>query len=980
MSDPIGNRLAARVKIRIASADPDRAQNLLVHIIESDGSGLLEAVLAEEPQIRTLALGVFGCSPYLADLSARDPARLARLLTDDPESSLERLLARAKDPAPENEAGLMRHLRLLKQEAALLVALADLAKVWDTMTGTRALTQFADAALEAAVSFTLREASIAGKLELFDLRLPARGSGYIVIGMGKQGAYELNYSSDIDLIVFFDRSRARPTKPDEDTELYVRLTQRVVRIMSERTSEGYVFRTDLRLRPDASATPIALPLEAAYAYYESIAQNWERAAFIKARPVAGDLAAGEEFLKNLTPFVYRKYLDFTAIADVHAIKRQIHAHKGHGAIAINGHDVKLGRGGIREIEFFVQTQQLLAGGRNPGLRQRATLDALNALASGGWIEAATRDELTEAYLFLRDVEHRLQMVADAQTHSLPKDDAGVGTIACMMGFDDRESFASALRRRLECVQGHYARLFEREPQSSTLADDLNFAGEDDDPETLAALSALGFEEPSMVASSVRAWRFGRFAATRSPRAQELLNELTPALLEALASTENADQAFLAFDRFMSRLPAGVQLFSMLAQNPRLLGLIATIMGAAPKLAQTIARRPRLLDALIEPAFFETLPGRDELAARLDQQLGEARSYEDALNRARIFGQEQKFLVGVRVLTGALSARDAGRAYATLAEVVVDALFALASEEFAKTHGRVGGATAAIVALGKLGGREMTASSDLDLMLIYDADLLADSDGEQPLPAAQYFARLTQRLIAALSAATPEGPLYEVDFRLRPSGNKGPIAVRLQGFEDYQANEAWTWEHMALTRARVVAGPGEFAARVEAALRTALTRAHDAAKLREDVISMRARIEREKGSKDPWSLKQVAGGQIDIEFVAQFLQLRHGAERPDCLSTSTIEALEKLDAAGLIAPQSARTLSEASDLYQALTQALRLAIDEDFSPEHAPRGLCELLLRAAGATDIAELEARLREKQMQVRKLLVHIVGPVEPST
>ncbi|HYA81735.1 MAG TPA: bifunctional [glutamine synthetase] adenylyltransferase/[glutamine synthetase]-adenylyl-L-tyrosine phosphorylase, partial [Methylocystis sp.] len=458
MSDPADRRLLSRARSLIAPADREKAQAALARTLEDDSSGELAALLTDEPRAKTLLLGVLGCSPYLADLAQRDPDRLARLLANVPETSLHSLLARAKDPSPDTEAAVMRHLRLLKQEAALLVALADLAKVWDTMTAARALTEFADAALEAAVAFTLREASIAGKLELFDQRMPARGSGYIVIGMGKQGAYELNYSSDIDLIVFFDRSRARPTKPDEDTELYVRLTQRVVKIMSERTADGYVFRTDLRLRPDASATPIALPLEAAYAYYESIAQNWERAAFIKARAVAGDLAAGEEFLKNLTPFVYRKYFDFAAIADVHAIKRQIHAHKGHGAIAVNGHDVKLGRGGIREIEFFAQTQQLLAGGRNPQLRQRATLDALRELAAGGWVEPATRDELTEAYLFLRDVEHRIQMVADAQTHSLPKDDAGVAAIACMMGFPDRESFAQALRRRLECVQGHYARL------------------------------------------------------------------------------------------------------------------------------------------------------------------------------------------------------------------------------------------------------------------------------------------------------------------------------------------------------------------------------------------------------------------------------------------------------------------------------------------------------------------------------------------
>jgi [glutamine synthetase] adenylyltransferase / [glutamine synthetase]-adenylyl-L-tyrosine phosphorylase len=971
LPDPSRPGLLTKAVDFIAPADPGLGQTLYDRLLERDTQGDVAKLIVAHPRAQALLLGVFGCSPFLADLSARDPARLTRLLTIDPEAALQSLLAQVKSPEPDTEAALMRHLRLLKQEAALLAALADLTKVWDTMTTTRALTQFADAALQAAVAFALREAAIAGKLELFDQRMPERGSGFIFLGMGKQGAFELNYSSDIDLVVFFDRQRARPMRPDEDTELYVRLTQRVVKIMSERTADGYVFRTDLRLRPDPGATPIALSLDAAYAYYEGLAQNWERAAFIKARPVAGDLAAGEELLKNLTPFVYRKYLDFAAIADVQAIKRQIHAHKGHGAIAVNGHDIKLGRGGIREIEFFAQTQQLIAGGRDPRLRQRATLDALAQLAAGGWIDASTSEDLSKAYLFLRDVEHRLQMVADAQTHSLPLEDGGVATIARMMGFPDRESFSAALRRRLECVQGHYARLFETAPPSPRT--DLSFTGDEDDPETLAALGALGFSDPKMVAQAIRAWRFGRYAATRSQRAQEGLTQLTPALIEALAATGSADQAFLAFDKFLSLLPAGAQLFAVLAQNRHLLELLATIMGSAPKLAETISRRPRVLDALLEPAFFETVPSKDEIATRLATQLRDARSYEDALNRARIFGQEQKFLIGARALTGALDARATGEAYATLADALIAGLLELVSAEFARIHGRVEGGAAAVVAMGKLGGREMTAASDLDLMLLYDADLLAESSGERPLPAAQYYARLTQRLIAALSAATAEGLLYDVDFRLRPSGNKGPIAVRLLGFEDYQAHEAWTWEHMALTRARVVAGPADFASRVEASIHTALARPRDDEKLREDVRTMRERLEREKGTSDPWSLKQVAGGQIDIEFIAQYLLLRHGAAYPQCLCASTIEAIARLRGAGALEAAAAQTLTEATDLYQALTQALRLAITEDFAPAKAPRGLGDLLLRASGEKGLDALEARLKRMQQEVRALFIEIV-------
>jgi glutamate-ammonia-ligase adenylyltransferase len=949
------------------------AQRFLDRAIERD-DGSLSALLAREPGARDFLLGVFGSSPYLGELAARDAARLAHLLCAEPETQLEHLLEEFARFVPSDEATLMRALRLAKQEVALLVALADLGKAWDTMMATRALTRFADAALDAAVAFLLREAREAGALLPDDSETPARHRGWIFLGMGKGGAFELNYSSDIDLVVLFDRRRARLAKPDDDWEFFVRLTRRVVKIMSEYTADGYVFRVDLRLRPDPGATPIAIPLEAAYAYYESMGQNWERAAFVKARPVAGDIAAGEAFLKELAPFVWRKYFDFAAIADVHSVKRQIHAHKGHGEIAVNGHNVKLGRGGIREIEFFVQTQQLILGGRDASLRGRATLEMLERLAERGWIETRAHDELAEAYVFLRDVEHRVQMIGDQQTHTLPQDDAGVAVVARLMGFATYDEFAAALRRRLETVQWHYARLFESAPQLS-IGGNLVFTGDEDDPDTVETIAKLGFKRPKVVTETIRGWHFGRFAATRSAAARERLTELTPALLQALAGTDDPDAAFLAFDKFLARLPAGVQLFAMLTANPRLLGLLATILGVAPKLAATISKRPDALGALIEPAFFRASPDRDEFLQRLGSQLDEARTYEDALDRARVFGQEQKFLIGARLLTGASTPLAAGRAYAALAEASIAALLAHVEDEFAKAHGRVPASACAVVALGKLGGREMTAASDLDLMVIYDADLLAESEGgERTLPAAQYYARLTHRLISALSAPTAEGLLYDVDFRLRPSGNKGPIAVRLAGFEDYQANEAWSWEHMALTRARTVAGEPGFCARVENAIHAALLRPRDAAKLGDDVVSMRRRMEKEKGSGGLWDLKQAPGGQIDVEFVTQYLLLTNAPSQPDCLSTSIVEALERLRSMGALAPGDAQVLVDAATLYQGLTQILRLAIDENFSPAKATRGLVDLLLRAADAPDFARLEARLAETQADVRGIFKRLLG------
>ncbi len=971
------NALIDRAIVIIVPADAGKAQQALDRVLEKD-TGALTAFLEENPKARDLLFGVLGSSPYLTDLAARDPARLASALASDPQSRVDALIEEARAIDTDDEAELMRRLRLVKQEAALVIALADLSKAWETLQATEALTRVADATLSAAIRFTLRQAQHGGKLELADQRDPERGSGWIFLGMGKGGAYELNYSSDIDLIVFFDRARARVADPLEDVDLFVKLTKRIVKIMSDRTSDGYVFRTDLRLRPDPGATPIAIPLEAALSYYESMGQNWERAAYIKARPVAGDLFAGEAFLKELSPFVWRKYFDFAAIADVHSIKRQIHAHKGHGKIAVLGHNIKLGRGGIREIEFFVQTQQLITGGRDRLLRGRATLAMLDQLVESGWVEPQARDDLREAYLFLRDVEHRVQMVADEQKHTLPDTREGVETIARMMGFAGFDDFAAALLKRLDVVQGHYARLFESAPQLSSTGGNLVFTGDDDDPGTIETLARMGYKDPKMVTATIRGWHFGRYAATRSTVARERLTELTPLLLEALAATENADQAFLAFDKLIQKLPAGVQLFSLLVSQPRLLNLIAAITGSAPKLSATISRRPRVLDALMEPAFFQSVPSQDELRARLEAQFAEARSYEDALDRARVFGQEQKFLIGVRVLTGSVSVAEAGAAYSRLAETLIAALFDVVSKEFEKAHGRILGGAAAVIAMGKLGGREMTAASDLDLMLLYEADPLAESvGGERALYAPQYYARLTQRLITALSAPTAEGFLYETDFRLRPSGNKGPIAVSLSSFVSYQAEEAWTWEHMALTRARVIAGPADFAERVEGAIRAALILPRSPEKLKTDALAMRRLLEKEKGSTNPWEVKQVAGGLIDVEFLAQYLLLLHGAERPEVFSTTTPDALERLRDAGLLDPGAAEALLPAYRLYQGLLQLLRLAIDGAFRPADAPRGLAELLLRVGDSPDLSHLEALLTETEKKTRDIFVGVVGPVK---
>jgi [glutamine synthetase] adenylyltransferase / [glutamine synthetase]-adenylyl-L-tyrosine phosphorylase len=543
--------------------------------------------LLSEPRVRDLLLGMFGASPFLTALILRNPAALQDALFADPERHFAALVE-AMSAALASQAqtgGAMRELRLFKSDVALLSALCDLGGVWPVMTVARRLSEAADAAVAAAVRFLFAEARTRG-----DWLVAPDPAGYIVLAMGKHGAFELNYSSDIDLIVLYEPQRVRVRPGVEVQHFFVRLTRDLVRLLQERTEHGYVFRTDLRLRPDPGSTPLAISTDAALNYYESVGQNWERAALIKARPIAGDLDAGQAFLANLAPFIWRKYLDFAAIADIHAMKRQIHAFRGFGEIAVAGHDIKVGRGGIREIEFFAQTQQLIAGGRQPELRVSETLVALERLEARGWITADVRRELDQAYRFLRTVEHRLQMIDDEQTQRLPSEPRKLEGLARFCGFAGATAFAVRLTAELERVQDHYVRLFEHSPELTRGGANMVFAGEADDPGTLQALAEMGYKRPEGVIAGVRGWHHGRYPAVRTARARELLTEVQPLLIEALAKTADPDLAFIGFDRFLSELPSSVQLFSLLKQHQGLIELIAAIMGTAPRLARILSRR------------------------------------------------------------------------------------------------------------------------------------------------------------------------------------------------------------------------------------------------------------------------------------------------------------------------------------------------------------------------------------------------------
>ena len=908
--------LARRLARAPLLADPVASRARVADWLATPEGAMVAPLVESDPAVRALIDGIADGSPYLWDLTAGHGQRLLHLLQSDPDEHLAALLAGTVDAmaVADSDSEAMGLLRRMKSEAALLIALADIGGVWDVMHVVRSLTGVADTAVATAVDYLLAAAARAGRRAPLDRARPAAGSGYVVLAMGKMGAYELNYSSDIDLIIFYDPAAPALPPDSEPGLLSIRLTRDLVRLLQQRTPDGYVFRVDVRLRPDPASTQIAISLPAALDYYERAGQNWERAAMIKARPCAGDIAVGEKVLKALAPFVWRKHLDYAAVADVHAMKSQIHAFRGHGEIAVEGHNIKLGRGGIREIEFFVQTQQLIAGGRNPALRGPETLATLQALAERWFIDEATRANLDAAYRFLREVEHRLQMVADEQTHTLPAGRDAVERFARFLGFAGRDAFAAALLGHLTAVQRHYAALFESAPARDAAQRGLVFPPDADARETLEKLALMGFRRPVEASSAVRRWLAGAPRALRSETARGLLAELVPLLVDQFARSDSPDAAVLAFDRFLANLHGGVHLLSLLRENRGLLSLFALLLGTAPRLADALAEHPQVIDALLDPSFFGALPDADRLTLSLNESLGQAASYEDFLDRVRLFGQEHMFLIGTRVLSGTVSARQAGAAFAWLADVVIRAMHWVVRSEVAAQYGHLRGQASAVLALGKLGGREMTAASDLDLIVVYDFDPAhPDSDGKRRLHGGQYFARLTQRLINAMTAQTNYGKLYDIDMRLRPSGRSGPVATAVASFESYQRDEAWTWEHMALTRARVVSSRRELAARLEAAIRAVLCTPRDAQLVAGDVREMRQAIALEFPEDTLWDLKYVAGGLIDLEFISQYLQLVHAAALPDILDTSTAAVFENAARLGVLSVEDAEVLRPATRL-------------------------------------------------------------------
>ena len=877
-----------------------------------------------------------GHAPYLKRLIDRDLPRLGIETCDQLAGAFTPWLAQWTETVAvcKDKDALMAALRRGKREGHLILALQDLAGLAGVPDITARLSDMADTATEAAIAFAATSRGL-------------QTDGLAILALGKHGARELNYSSDIDLVAIYDPKRFDGGERDP-ADAASRIIRDMIALLETQTADGYVFRTDFRLRPDPSSTPVAVSAVMADAYYESVGQNWERMVYIKGRPCAGDKEAGAHFLRELDPFVWRRHLDYWAIADIHAIKRMINAKVGDPDLGDVATDLKLGPGGIREIEFFAQTQQVILGGRDPTLRDPTTCGALVRLADAGVVSWPVTRELTAAYEALRTVEHRLQMLNDEQTHSLPRSERARDHVAALCGYDNRLRFETDLIAVRETVHVHYQDLFAEEERRTSAANrgNLVFTGVDTDPATVATLRAMGFSDPQRVITTVQTWHRGRVPATRAHRGRQLLTALLPDLLEKMGETGEADTAFTRFTTFFEGLRSGVQVLSMLLAEPDVLEDLVTTLALSPKLALTLSRNPTCLDVLVDGGQ----GGRLAIAADVD--------FEAAMDEARRYHREASLLIGHRLLHGWLPAVEAGNLWSDLADETLQAMADAAERECARRLGLPPGRWH-VFALGKLGGRELTAGSDLDLLVLYTAEAGA-SDPQT------WFTRFTQRLIAALSAPTGEGTLYEIDMRLRPSGGAGPVAVSLPAFKRYQVEEAWTWEHMALTRLRPVAGDPALAAEAMRHAVSAITARAGREEILSDVANMRERMRTEKPAAGAWDLKLAPGGLVDIEFITQAALLTGGNET--LITGNTAEALARLSNAGAFDDADAKALSDALLFQQALQQVMRVALGDAAVGGQFSTGLQGRLARAVGADTFDDVETRLAGHQNAVAAL------------
>ncbi len=917
----------------------------------------------EEKMAKILNL-IAESSPYLNRIILDDESFIHSLCPENFTSVYESLISEIKHLSfSVDSKEISQKLRQIKKKISLLLAVADLSKEWDLTQVTLALSRFADICLQTALTHLLKKYEREGKITLRCTDNPQEECGITVIGMGKLGAKELNYSSDIDLIYLFDANKINYSGNKELGDFMIKFARELTALIDQRDKDGYVFRVDLRIRPDPLSTPIIMTVNAAENYYEYFGQNWERAAMIKARPVAGDIRLGKEFISRIYPFIWRRSLDFKAINDIKDIKKQISSRLGEDkAFTPFGYNIKLGKGGIREIEFFAQVQQLIWGARLKELQVSDTLSALARLAELGYISETSAAQMQEAYIFFRNLEHRLQMQNDEQTHSLPKDSPSLTLIAKLMDFPNTEEFLQVLQHHLDIAAGEFSKYFF-EAKSNPESRKIISSAPENDNSGLEEISRIGFSNPEIIRNTIQSWASGLYRSTRSRQAQEVLPAVIPKILNRLGFTDNPDSCFYDFDALLRSLPSGVQLLPLLHSRPEVLEILIKIIALAPALSATMQKYPIVIEDLINPDFFLPL----KIGKKTDNDIPTPASFESRLNALQLWVNSKKFQAGVHLLTGLASGNDTGTFIAETAAEAVEKTARWLHESFAENYGIIPDSKSAILLLGRNGSGEAILSSDLDIIFIYDyKNEDAVSSGKVKLDIKTYYGRFVQRYINTLTSVGRNGKIWEVDMRLRPSGNSGPLATGLQSFIKYQEEEAWTWEHMALTKAKMVYGNLP----LPDIIRNILARKRNLSALKQDILAMREKISKEHKPESYLDLKNLAGGMTDIEFIAQYLQLAYAYQYPDILQGNTLKVLTSARDAKLLKSAAADFMIS---FYQRMLSLRALYALSGASVSKLPKALNERLNIVAGSDKSKSTEDKIMQDSAQVQEIFKQIL-------
>jgi glutamate-ammonia-ligase adenylyltransferase len=951
------------VQQALATADPDQALNNFERLSGIVDKSDLPILLLDQTSSQQL-LTILGASAFLSGILCRRKSFLSGLFRKGQikqRKTEEQMCAELRQSIPDDadSATLKTGLRIFKAQEMLRIGGRDLCRLAELEEVTDELSSLAAATLQRAYEVCSIQLQLEYGAPIIDSgeEEPGQIAEFTILGMGKFGGCELNFSSDIDLIYFYSSDRGQTAGVDDPIrgkrnritlhQYFVKLSGLITQAIGQATEDGFVFRVDLRLRPEGNSGEMANSLAAGEIYYESWGQSWERSAMLKARPVAGSKPLGEQLLKRLEPFIYRRHLDYAMIDDIKIMKQKIdHSMTREKEGEAN---LKLGYGGIREIEFFIQALQLTNAGKNPRLRERNSLKALQVLCEESLVTTEERDNLSAAYRFLREAEHRIQVVNEQQTHNLPSRAEELKALARRCGFEDSEPFMVALEQHRANVSAVFRDLFytSEEDLPSKLSSEVAFLFDaNSDPDLcLDILEEKGFRPPEPAYESLNLLRQGGTKGYLTERARRQLDRIAPLLFQEVMNCPDPPMALANMEKFLEacRRARGTY-YALLAENPEIIKVLVSLFATSQFLSRNFIQHPEVLDSLVSKSYARNVKEPEDLTEELSGHLGNSAYYEDKLNTLRRFRNEEFLRIALNDIYGNTPQGQTTRQLSLIADVCLQQALDIAREELLERYGmpfcqdndgNPCEAGFAIVGLGKLGGMELNYHSDLDIIFIYEGDGKTrpvegtDPERFRPQTNQQYFVRLAQRIISVLTLITQEGHVYEIDTRLRPSGNQGPLVSSLPAYREYHESTAAPWERQALIKARVVTGSPELAAHYDALTAEIVYERPLPDNLAEEILRVRQRMETEIGKENETqrNIKTGRGGMVDVEFIAQYLLLLHGREKPSLRCSNTVEALYNLQTEGLISDKDYENLVTGYKFLRRLENKLRLVHDQ-----------------------------------------------------